>query len=480
MPAATWTLPSLDARALQAGSRDLGALADRCRALWSQLRRGGDALRAGPGSWSGVAARAGGERAGRLLAALDQAAAATGEAAGVLAAAAVSVEGAQATLAIAERLAASAGAAPTPPRLAPPGGIASAAGLEDARAGRAAPGGLEGGGAARLVQALAGEADDQLRAGTAAAAAAFDALTGRAAALCEAIDRRGAFIRAVEARTSGPVSPWADVRDGLLSGLAGLAEGAVQAGLLASPLAWALDPSGAERRNRALLTGGAAALRDPVAAVREQLGTDDLENGHAWRFWARLVPQAVMVAAFKGAGDLARAAEVGERPALAVSEAAGRLGAGGVAAGRVEGQLLPRGSAPLGFGDPVEFERFGAHLGAGLRKAGYADVRAAFQGSSVTGRNYLSGAPFDAGHRSDFDVALGGPSLFERARSIGVDLRSGGTRTAPLSKAQLEALGLKALGEELARASGRSIRFMLYRSIDAAAVRRPSIMVPLR
>jgi len=442
-------LPALDARALRGGSRDLGALAERCRALALQLQHGGQALTSGPRSWSGVAARAGGDRAAALLTALGRADRATTEAAVVLGAVATAVEDAQSTWESSERL---------------------------------ATGGAQGAEVSRAAGALAGEAEGRVRAATASASAVFDELAGRAPALCQAIGRDGAFAKAVEVRTHGPISAWDDVRDGLAAGVKDLVQGGVQTAVLAWPLYWVVRPGDTRRRVAETAAGSVAALRDPAAAVRQQLGTDDLENGHAWRFWSRLVPQAALAAVAKGAGSFARAAGAVEEVAgLAAPSGSARLPSGVVpVAGTAKGRVPPRGSTPLGFADPAEFGRFGAQLGAGLRQAGYGDVRAAFQGSSVTGRDYLSGAPFDVGRRSDFDVALGGRSLFERARSIGVELRSGGTRTAPLTDAQLREMGLKALSNALARLTGRPIGFMVYQSIEAAALRRPSIIVPLR
>ncbi|HEV8650181.1 MAG TPA: hypothetical protein VG276_12415 [Actinomycetes bacterium] len=508
-------LPGLDTRALRSGSRDLGALGERCRALAAQLHHGGDVLTRGPRSWSGVAARASGDRAGRLVTALGQATTVATEAAAVLAAVATTTEDAQASWDRAERLAASTGislgahgldAAGLPQGLSPAlssgglgahglgtGGLSSVGLAAGDLGGRGLPsrspyeGGAAGGGAgdaavAQAARALAGEADGRMRTAAASASAAFDELASRAPALCQVIDRRGAYARAIEVRTNGPISPWRDVRDGLASGVKGLLDGGAQTAVLAWPLYWVVRPADARRRAGEAVAGGVAALRDPAAAIRQQLGTDDLENGHAWRFWSRLAPQAALAAAAKGAGSLGRAVGVGEEVVgAAASPGPARLPPRGVPlATTAEGHAVPRGSAPLGFAGPAEFGRFGARLGAGLRKAGYGDVQAAFQGSSVTGRDFLSGAPFDTGRRSDFDVALGGRSLFERARSIGVDLRSGGTRTAPLTGAQLDALGLKRLGNELARLTGRPVGFMVYQSIEAAAVRRPSIMVPLR
>lgn len=42
--------------------------------------------------------------------------------------------------------------------------------------------------------------------------------------------------------------------------------------------------------------------------------------------------------------------------------------------------------------------------------AGYPDVEPILQGSAVTGKNFGTGAPFDVGRVSDFDVALAKPS----------------------------------------------------------------------
>ncbi len=393
--------PDLDVHALRNGSRDLAALAERCRALAAELDGRGHALTGGPGSWTGAAARASGGRTGALVAALGQAATTTTEAAGVLATVAGAAEDAEATWRSAERLAARAGVA------------VHAAGVLEA----VGPGGGPAHAAvARAVQVLAGEADGRVRAATTAAAAAFDELAARAPALCQGIDRRGPFARALEARTGGPVSAWADVRDGLVSGVKDLVGGGVQTALLVSPFSWALRPAATYRRAGQVVRGGLDALRDPAAAVRYGLGTDDLGNGHAWRFWARLAPQAALAVATRGAGSLARAAGAGEEAAAAADglvrlpprapaslslEPATRI------AEIAEGRPVPLGSAPLGFGRPADFRRFGTLLGQGLREAGYGDVRAAFQGSSVTGRKYLSGAPFDLGRASGFDIALG-------------------------------------------------------------------------
>ena len=86
----------------------------------------------------------------------------------------------------------------------------------------------------------------------------------------------------------------------------------------------------------------------------------------------------------------------------------------------------------MGFADEEAFAAFARDLTGGLREAGYGDVVPVFQGSSVTGVKYTTGAPFDVGRRSDFDIALASPTLFARAKATGARLRADGVRTGPL------------------------------------------------
>lgn len=145
----------------------------------------------------------------------------------------------------------------------------------------------------------------------------------------------------------------------------------------------------------------------------------------------------------------------------------GRIGA------RPAGEPVPKG-----FGTRERFVAFGRRLLAGLRGAGFTDARAGLQGSSVTGVSYRTGAPFDGGRTSDLDVTVASPSAMDRARALGIGLRSGGTRTGPLTTTQLEKLGLGDLTEQLKHDLGREVHIMLYESIEAAAARGPLVMVP--
>jgi hypothetical protein len=133
---------------------------------------------------------------------------------------------------------------------------------------------------------------------------------------------------------------------------------------------------------------------------------------------------------------------------------------------------------PHGFKSPAEFQAFGDALKEGLEKAGYTDVKPAFQGSSVTGVKFTRGKPFDVGRVSDFDIALASRTLLEKAKGIGVQLRTHGTRTAPLTPPQIEALGLRELVAELSAVVGRPVKFMIFETLEAVLQKGPSIPVP--
>jgi hypothetical protein len=174
-----------------------------------------------------------------------------------------------------------------------------------------------------------------------------------------------------------------------------------------------------------------------------------------------------MVTGFAGAGW-------GSDPA----EAAGKLVPAvlAAAAGGVGRSAVP--AVPRGFAGVEDFGRFGARLHDGLAHAGFAGTRAALQGSAVTGRSYRTGSAFDAGRTSDYDVALAGRALFDAAVDAGVALRSGGTRTGPLSAAEADNLGLAAIQRELSELAGRDVSFMIYREFGSALSRSPSMGVP--
>ncbi|TQV78840.1 hypothetical protein FKG94_12530 [Exilibacterium tricleocarpae] len=130
---------------------------------------------------------------------------------------------------------------------------------------------------------------------------------------------------------------------------------------------------------------------------------------------------------------------------------------------------------PFGFKNAGDFAQFGKALNSGLAEAGFGGTKALLQGSAVTGKSFRTGKAFDAGRISDFDIALAGPQILARAKQLGIGLRSGGTRTGPLTAAQVQRLGLGGMQSTLSKQAGRPVNFMIYGDAGAAASRAPSI-----
>jgi Papain fold toxin 1, glutamine deamidase len=316
-----------DPGVLWAGSRGFAALAERCRALAAELRHGGQALCQGPGGWVGVAAEAATRRVGHLAAAVELAAVASLDAAAVLVVLAAALQDAALATQEAERLAAAAGWELTP--AGPPTTAVAAVDAVAAAGWELAPAVVPVTAAAAVdpvtasrVAGLSRGAAERGAAALSEAGAGFAEIAERARAACALVERQGQWATAVDRRLHGPVRFWADVRQGLADGMRELAAGTVQAAALGSPYYWMLRPRPAWEQSRRELTGGLAALRHPGPTAAAALGTEDLGNGHAARFWARLVPQAILTGAAKGA-TLAREAALPRAVAAAGEAAAG-------------------------------------------------------------------------------------------------------------------------------------------------------------
>jgi hypothetical protein len=144
------------------------------------------------------------------------------------------------------------------------------------------------------------------------------------------------------------------------------------------------------------------------------------------------------------------------------------------------------GGIPQGFSSAADFQRFssGIYEQFGARQI---SVDAYFQGSSVTGYGhgvayvpeygYVARAPFDFMRLSDYDLAIVNPGLVQKAEQLGIELRGEGTRTEPLSLANLAALGLDQIAQSLSAAAGRPVNIMLYAN-EFAVQRAPSIRAP--
>ncbi|KAB5617805.1 hypothetical protein F7234_25080, partial [Pseudomonas putida] len=80
-----------------------------------------------------------------------------------------------------------------------------------------------------------------------------------------------------------------------------------------------------------------------------------------------------------------------------------------------------------GFSTAYGFVRFGTDARDGLVRTVCEDIEPAL--SIVAGKAFEAGEAFDVARVSDFDIALAGQAILQRAQSIETGLMSGGTRT---------------------------------------------------
>jgi hypothetical protein len=131
---------------------------------------------------------------------------------------------------------------------------------------------------------------------------------------------------------------------------------------------------------------------------------------------------------------------------------------------------------PAGFRDFQHFQAYAGRFRDRMREL-YPDVEMGFQGSSVTGRNSETGALFDEGRVSDYDVAISGDSVNATARDGGVSFRSDQVSTGPLTERDLARLGLDDIVDDASAEAGRDIHLMIFRTMEEAAGRKPTIRV---
>jgi filamentous hemagglutinin len=132
---------------------------------------------------------------------------------------------------------------------------------------------------------------------------------------------------------------------------------------------------------------------------------------------------------------------------------------------------------PSGFVNENEFKEFGQDMFTHFEKQGYTNVRPIMQGSAVTGQSYRTGEAFDVGRTSDFDVALASNELLDKAKALGIGLRSEGSRTGPLKPKDLEKLGLSEMAHDLSKKYGRDVNFMIFDNVGTALKKAPSIEI---
>ncbi|MEV4516695.1 hypothetical protein AB0K00_48055 [Dactylosporangium sp. NPDC049525] len=154
----------------------------------------------------------------------------------------------------------------------------------------------------------------------------------------------------------------------------------------------------------------------------------------------------------------------------------GRLGGGGNRGGGTTGGTRRNPNVPEGFRDFHDFQQYSTRVRDQMREQ-YPDLDMGFQGSAVTGRSADDGSPFDQGRTSDYDVAISGESIYAAARERGIAFRGDGVSTGPLSDADLHALGLDDIVARASADAGRPLHLMIFRTMDDAVARRPTIRV---
>ena len=142
---------------------------------------------------------------------------------------------------------------------------------------------------------------------------------------------------------------------------------------------------------------------------------------------------------------------------------------------RSSSSAQPQG-VPHGFRDFGQFREFATRFRDRMREL-YPDLDMGFQGSSVTGRSAETGAPFDEGRVSDYDIAISGESVNRAAAENGVRFRGDGVSTGPLSAPDLNRLGLRGILRDASAETGRAVHIMIFRTIEEAAGRKPTIKV---
>jgi len=138
---------------------------------------------------------------------------------------------------------------------------------------------------------------------------------------------------------------------------------------------------------------------------------------------------------------------------------------------------------PLGFESRKQVEDTANQFSRDAKAAGVDDAEFAIMGSSVTGKKFNSktgmwnGKGFDDGRTSDYDFAIVSPGLLATARKLGIELRTGRTRTGKLRSDQIKELGLEDLVKNARAVISRPHSFIIYGSQDAIAARAPYIMM---
>jgi RHS repeat-associated protein len=120
----------------------------------------------------------------------------------------------------------------------------------------------------------------------------------------------------------------------------------------------------------------------------------------------------------------------------------------------------------LGFKSYGQLNQFGSQIQATLARGGFKNSEVFMQGSSVTGRSFKTGIPFDVGRISDFDVAIVNSDLLKKVQSLDLG-KPGRPYSMPLNSDAMKELGFGDLADSLSNRFGRDVNFRIYDSESA-------------
>jgi DNA polymerase/3'-5' exonuclease PolX len=134
---------------------------------------------------------------------------------------------------------------------------------------------------------------------------------------------------------------------------------------------------------------------------------------------------------------------------------------------------------PFGFSSFGELRQFGSNIQSGFSKLGHKDTTLYLQGSSVTGKSFLTKESFDVGRKSDFDLAVSGTSLFEKAEKLGLT-KGNRTRSINLGSDEAKLLGINAVLDKASKLKSRDVNIMIFKSVDDIKKKGKSFRVPTK
>ena len=139
--------------------------------------------------------------------------------------------------------------------------------------------------------------------------------------------------------------------------------------------------------------------------------------------------------------------------------------------------ILGLTNIPKGFKSYGQLKQFGTAMQAGFAKLGFPKAKMYMQGSACTGVSHSTGEPFDVGRKSDFDVAVTQPDLFNKAKSLGY---TKGNRSSPIAVNSSEAisLGVNDVLIKMSRLAGRDVNIMIFEDVPSIKDKAKSTRIP--